>query len=111
MSHDDLERAFIAKHKGDPVTMGVLLGVVNRIAATMGTRVAALEERLKDVERRPTIRDAGIWHVATVYKAGDIVTHQGSGWICSADHVAGDTIDHSRFRLLVKKGADARDAR
>ena len=118
----DAAAAAVAFDANAPVTMDLLLATLSRNARTVSatirdykthvtSRVDALEQRVRELESRPAIKDAGVWHTATVYKPGDIVSHQGSGWICSADHVAGDGIDHAKFRLLVKKGADARDAR
>ena len=44
-------------------------------------------------------------------KSGDVVTHQGSAWVCLAEAVAGRVFDHTQFKLFVKKGSDGKDAR
>jgi hypothetical protein len=72
--------------------------------------LSALTTRMADVEQRPVLEDKGVWKANETYAAGAIVSHHGSGFICSRPHVSrGIDLDHTAFRLLVKRGRDARD--
>jgi hypothetical protein len=65
-----------------------------------------LWERVKELEARPVVKDAGVWEPGREYRPGDIVSHAGSGWICRTLHTsAGTSPDHASFRLFVKRGA------
>lgn len=71
-------------------------------------RIAALEAKIARLEARPALKYAGVWNSAAgAYSPGDIVTHQGSAWICHTSTVAtpGQTKD---WQLMVKAGRDAR---
>jgi hypothetical protein len=77
-----------------PATMGVI-GIVFKtlfkaLESAKQTR-ASLEARIADLEARPVVKDAGIWAAGTVYNAGDIVSHGGSGWICRVTHSSART--------------------
>jgi hypothetical protein len=75
-------------------------------------RIAALEKEIAELKARPVVHDAGVWTHGKVYEPGAIVSHRGSGWICSAAHLStGDDLNHEHFRLFVKAGRDARGAR
>ena len=84
--------------------------------AALEQRIAALEHksaaddaRIAALEARPSVQDKGTWKDGVVYDKGDIVTHGGSGWICSETHLAtGTDLNHDCFRLFVKRGRDAR---
>ena len=54
--------------------------------------------------QRPPLRAAGTWQAMKSFGPGDCVTYDGSSWACTAAHVAGDTFDHAKFRLMVKRG-------
>lgn len=80
--------------------------------APLESRLQELEQRLVALEAKPSVQDRGVWKSGEFYQPGDIVTRSGSAWICRASHVAvADEFDHNRFRLLVKKGRDGKDAR
>jgi hypothetical protein len=72
-------------------------------------RTAPLEKRIAQLEARPVVKDAGVWRTGTLYRAGEIVSHGGSGWICSETHSAGGPEpNHKFFRLFVTASRDAR---
>ena len=97
--------------------LGVLCrGMAPAIREYVGGETAPLERRLQELElrlaaleARPSIQDKGIWQCGAFYGPGDIVSRHGSAWICRGSHVAvGDDLDHEHFRLLAKRGRDAR---
>jgi hypothetical protein len=98
-----------------PATMeiiGVLwtcLTAMRDFAESMNDKNRERNARLDALEARPIVKDAGVWRPDVLYAAGDIVSHSGSGWICSAAHCStGTEPSHDCFRLFVKAGRDAR---
>ena len=89
-----------------------LLGTYRLKSREAHTRLDDLERRIVELEKRPAgIKDAGVWKSGVTYHPGDIVSHQGSGWICSMTHDStGNDVDHSAFRLLVMRGRDGRNS-
>lgn len=88
------------------------------IASQVGplrTRVATLEQQLAtvttDLQEHPPLRAGGVWRPRTAFAAGEAVTYDGSLWICTTAHTAGDRFQHDHWRLAVKRGRDAKDAR
>jgi hypothetical protein len=83
--------------------------------ATIADRIAALESRVEELERRPTLRYLGVWTVDRAYTPGDFVTYAGSLWACSVACVGVKpgkiTNSPSRWQLAVKAGRDGRDVR
>lgn len=72
----------------------------------------ALRERVAALESKPQLHDAGVWKAGVRYEAGAVVSHQGSAWVNAVAHDAvGSDLDHTCFRLLVKRGRDAKDFR
>jgi len=87
----------------------VVVEAIKVAIAPRDAKIAALEQRIAELEARPAMKDAGVWKAGTVYDAGAIVSHGGSGWICSATHCAvGSEPSHDFFRLFVKAGRDGR---
>jgi hypothetical protein len=75
--------------------------------------VAELTTRLAALEARPVgaVKDAGTWKPDRPYDEGDIVTRDGSAWICGRSHISTARFDHQAFRLFVKSGRDGRDGK
>jgi hypothetical protein len=72
-------------------------------------QIVALEKEVAELKARPVVHDAGVWTHGKVYEPGAIVSHRGSGWICSAAHLStGDDLNHEHFRLFVKSGRDGK---
>lgn len=81
-------------------------------AIQMNEQNKARNRRLDALEARPlvSVKDAGVWEPGATYAAGDIVTFNGSGWICRSAHVSvGAAPQPDAFRLFVKRGKDGRD--
>ncbi len=112
---DDEFRQMIAKHGKKFVTWNMFAEALNFAKAMnlknveRNARLDALEQRISALEARPSIQDKGVWQCGAFYEPGDIVSRGGSAWICRGSHVAvGDDLSHEHFRLLVKRGRDAR---
>jgi hypothetical protein len=113
--------AFVEEHATAPITFKMVDVIVrplydfvksmNAKNIERNDRITSLEQRVAELESRPVLRDAGVWKAGTLYHEGEIVTHDGSGWICRKTHVsnsASNSIDHSCFRLFVTRGKDGR---
>ena len=88
------------------------------IAPTM-ERVLALEEKNARLEAKCAELDArplglmyrGVYQKAATYYRDECVTHGGSAWACLKDDVRCDPgTDTSAWQLMVKRGADGKDA-
>lgn len=60
--------------------------------------------------RFPLMTDAGVYRANTDYRQGNVVSHQGSGWICQKDtrSAPGKSDD---WRLFVKRGNDGAEGK
>jgi hypothetical protein len=99
-----------AKGLADVVTDAIKLAVgplwtrLRTAEATIKT-IAELERRIVELEARPTLRDAGVWQANREYRNGDVVSHQGGGWLCRSTHMSvGSHPSPDAFRLFVKAG-------
>lgn len=106
---------FVEKNAHQPVRyamFGVLVDAwmaMNAKNIIRNARLDALEQRVAALEARPSVQDKGVWRSGQCYQPGDIVSRSGSAWICRGSHMAvGDDLSHEHFRLLVKRGRDAR---
>src|SRR5262245_26530901 len=73
-------------------------------------RTRRLEERIRELEQRPLLEDAGIWNRSTEYHPGQCVTFDGSYWVCKTMHRHGKPGETDCWRLLVRRGRDGRDS-
>jgi hypothetical protein len=90
----------------------LMKGIAPVVRDFVDSKLADLTARVKELEARPQVHDAGVHHAGVTYDEGAIVTFNGSAWICSIAHVAkGNEIDHQCFRLFVKSGRNGRDAK
>lgn len=80
----------------------VIADVLKKALAVRDERIAAHEQRLCALERKPSLKDAGIWRHGSHYIPGDVVQFRGSPWICEKDHIASGSPDHASFRLWQK---------
>jgi len=85
--------------------------LMERIETMMRTRQARLEERVRELEAAPFLRDAGIWSPRPDYNLGEVCQHDGSTWICQRWHRNETPGKSDSWRLWVKRGRDGRDAR
>lgn len=92
-----------------------LLGMIFRVLAEMratihhaGNKRRLLEERVKALEAKPTMRYCGIWKDEPAYAPGDVTTHDGSMWIAREANIACRPSTTGDWQLCVKKGRDAR---
>ena len=74
------------------------------------------ESKKEFVVKMPVVVDAGVYEYGKDYYKGDGVTYAGSFWIAQVDGPnqspgKPDTGKASEWRLAVKKGKDAREAR
>lgn len=82
-------------------------GLAIAIRTVIDKKLAPIEERVKVLESRPTMRYEGTWKSGVGYEAGTFITDHGSLWYAKAATVmrpgSGDS-----WRLVAKKGRDAR---
>jgi hypothetical protein len=104
-----VEHIVAAMASGDPAEVGQYLetsGLTETqklgaiVVAAIKTALKPLEARIKELEQRPTLKDAGIWQPGQLYKKGDLVTRRNSGWVCRENHVSGADFSPERFRLF-----------
>ena len=87
-------------------------GLVRAMAEAMAAHVRTLHSRVEELERRPTLRDAGVWSAEkTPYGLDAIVTDRGSAWIAKRATCQRPGEDNDDWRLMVKRGRDGRDAK
>jgi len=75
-------------------------------------RLATLQQKIKELEERPTISYEKTFSVDKVYKPGNLTTHQGSLWHANVETrgvTPGD--GNVAWTLIVKRGRDGKDAR
>lgn len=77
----------------------------------LGPILADQEKRIAELQARPTLQDAGVWGEEKVFHPGDIVSHDGSAFICKETNAKARPGQSDCWRLLVKRGKDARGAR
>jgi len=105
-----------ATERRAPGTMGrrpssteALGAVIVQVVKPLMARLQHLEDerhaqamRIAELEQSQ-VHDAGVWAAGVAYAKGALVTHHSATWLCNERHVsAGDDLDHTRFRLLVK---------
>jgi hypothetical protein len=96
-----------------------ITGLLARLWATQKSsdclsreRLADLEKRVADLEARPVFEDAGVYAHDKSYVRGQGVTENGSFWIAKRNIGFGEKPGAcDGWRLAVKKGRDAREAR
>lgn len=105
----------MTKADQDGLAYVIAEGIKRGIAAAIAPRdeqIAALQARIRELEARPALHDRGLWTRGVPYAEGDVVTADGSAWVCTKTHFSvGRDLDHTAFRLLVKRGRDGRDKR
>jgi hypothetical protein len=85
--------------------------IVELVKGYVARELATRDARIAELEARPSLHDAGVWTETETYVAGSVVSHQGSAWCAQIASTgvrpgSGDGC----WRLLVKKGRDARDS-
>lgn len=71
--------------------------------------IREFERRLARVEEKPSIQYRGVWEKENIYHPGDVVTSQGSSWICKLDTTMRPGGNDS-WQLMVKRGRNGDDA-
>ncbi|UCI17027.1 hypothetical protein FJ970_18005 [Mesorhizobium sp. B2-1-8] len=89
------------------------IGTIAGIEAWFSQRLAEAEERIAELEKRPTPEYKGVWRAAQQYQRGAMVSHDGSVWHCELDTATGLVPGDGTagWRLAVKRGRDGKDAR
>ena len=70
--------------------------------------IKALEARIAELEAVPQLTDGGIWGAEKVYRPGQVVTDGGSAWVCKEANSNSRPGSNGYWRLMVKRGKDAR---
>lgn len=81
--------------------------VVAETLAAVDAELSGLRNRLRDAERKG-LRYSGTWQRALQYTQGDVVTHDGSAWVCLSPETKAKPGDGADWQLFVKKGRDAK---
>lgn len=84
-----------------------LAAMAKEVLAAVDAELSGLRDRLKDAERKG-LRYSGTWQRALEYKQGDVVTHDGSAWVCLVPETKGKPGDGLAWQLFVKRGRDAK---
>ena len=91
---------WIKKHASQPATysfVGILCEAVKE-----------LQQRIRDLEAQPFLKDAGTWRHGSTYRVGDVAQFKGARWVCTKAHTGSGAPDHSCFQLWEKTGGHAR---
>jgi hypothetical protein len=76
--------------------------------AILRAEIAGLQQRVVELEQRPTLKYLGVWKEGQAYWPGNAVTDRGSVFICKAN-----TLDRpggsDAWQLAVQRGRDARN--
>ncbi|MDG4898051.1 hypothetical protein P9272_31405 [Mesorhizobium sp. WSM4976] len=101
-------------HPDDRVTFDFVTSMQGEVMANFrwySARCKALEDRVKQLEERPSVEYRGSWKADEKYRRGDLISHAGSVWHCE---LAGSGIVPGEgaigWRLAVKRGRDGKDA-
>jgi phosphoribosylformylglycinamidine (FGAM) synthase PurS component len=111
--------------EGDtPKSITITTGLLNTIFRELAfhylsdmwqtNRIDQLEERLKTLEARPAsgVDYKDVWAADQPYEKNDIVTHGGSAWIAKSPSLGQIPGKSAGFwKLMVKRGADGKDAK
>ena len=76
-----------------------------------GNKRRLLEERVKALEAKPTMRYYGVWKGDVAYEVGDVVTHDGSAWVARSANTSTKPSTTGDWQLAVKRGHDGKDGR
>lgn len=88
-----------------------LSGAIKALQEWIAQQISDVARRLDQLEASG-IKFAGVWQRATGYRRGCVVTHQGSAWCAIRDHDEPEEPGKSdAWQLMVKRGADGKDAR
>jgi hypothetical protein len=74
-------------------------------------RLATLQQKVTDLEERPTISYEKTFSADKLYKPGNLTTHHGSLWhanVATKGITPGD--GNTAWTLIVKRGRDGKDA-
>ena len=83
---------------------------LEQLVKLQADELSALRGQLLTLQSK-VLTDGGIWKSdGTLYPAGQVVTRDGSAWVCTRTHAQLGPFDHTCWRLLVKRGRDGRDA-
>ncbi|TGQ35334.1 hypothetical protein [Mesorhizobium sp. M4B.F.Ca.ET.214.01.1.1] len=87
------------------------IGVSKAQFIWLGERCKALEARVAELESKPAVEYKGVWQAGETYKRGHLCTHDGSMWHAEIGSQGLLPGQGAAWKLCVKKGKDARDAR
>ncbi|RWL47208.1 MAG: hypothetical protein EOR60_09600 [Mesorhizobium sp.] len=69
-----------------------------------------LKQAIEVLKNRPVMSYRGVWQKDVIYRHGDVTAYGGSAWHCDLDSAHGlQPGDGLGWKLMVKKGRDARD--
>lgn len=103
---DQLEKAFEAKlPKPEPMPEPAVNLAYNdgKMLVTLGFGAA---QQTIEVPVEVGMRYRNVYRDGERYKAGDVVSHKGSGWVCNGAQTGAPGTDHQGWTLWIKKGAD-----
>jgi hypothetical protein len=83
-------------------------GVGMAMREFVDAELSPLRERIAELEARPTMKYAGVFDRTRSYKAGAVVTYQGSAWVANLESKGVRPGDGAAWQLMVKRGKDAR---
>ncbi len=87
-----------------------LIDGIGRVVADLGSQIVALEERVRTLEARPTVKYLGVWDPGRQYDEGNMVTRSGSVWHCN-EPTNSEPGASNAWVLACKRGRNGRDAR
>lgn len=107
---------FLEKHGSRPVSYRTLTtaldateGAFSKALKALKTELAEARSEIAALKATAYLKDAGLWRHGATYALGDVAQFSGSAWVCTKAHTAnGPTVDHTCWRLWIKRGKDAR---
>jgi len=110
LREQEAKRAEVAaRHRAQTtyVTHAHLEQVLEMVGREVAKHVAKLEERITTLEARPELKHVGTWRSGVRYEERNLVTHDGSVFMCTASTDAATPGKSPNWRLIVKRGKDA----
>ncbi len=82
----------------------LMAGMAPAIKKFVDAAVAPLQQRITELEERPTLKYLGVYEQTRQYAKGNFVTHDGSLWHCRADVTRARPGSDSDWQLAAKRG-------
>ncbi|TPN38688.1 hypothetical protein FKO01_05000 [Mesorhizobium sp. B2-3-3] len=85
------------------------IGTIKGIEAWFSARMTEAEQRIAELESKPSVEYRGVWSAAQTYKHGHLVTHKGSVWHADIESTGLAPGEGTGWKMAVRRGQDGKD--